>query len=332
MDYYQLLEIDRGASQDDIKKAYRKAALKYHPDRNKDKGAEAKFKEVNEAYSVLSDPAKKDQYDRFGSVGNRNSFGGNAGDPFEGFFADFFGGLGGMGNRGAVDLNVQISITLEDVAVGAEKQISYAREKVCTKCKGIGGSGSSCSECKGQGKIKHRQGFFTSVTPCPHCGGRGLKITNLCSECNGKGRVEEQRTVSIKVPIGAHERYQFRHTGGGHQTQIGMPYGDLFIQFKVLPHPIFERRNDDLVCKTTISIVQACLGDTIEVPTISGKKAKLRIPAGTQPSQTFRIKDKGIRNGSQFVEIKVEIPANIGEDAKQLLKEFDKKINKTKGE
>lgn len=326
MDYYQTLGVEKSASADEIKSAYRKAALKHHPDRNKDhkKESEEQFKKINEAYTVLSDPEKRQQYDAFGTVSSRP---GAVNDPFTDIFESFFGG--GRHHSGGQDMKIQCSITLEEVASGAEKQISYRRNKVCNSCKGLGGSGPICDNCKGHGQVGFRQGFMTTTMSCPNCSGRGHKINQKCKECDGQGNIQESRTISVKVPIGVEDGHAVKFAGGGGQNRAGMSYGDLYCCFRIVPHQRFTRAGNDLYCQVKITMLQACLGDTIQVVLLTpGKEVQLKIPPGTQPDNTFNIKGHGIKHGNFFVKVAVEIPKKLSEKAMKLLKEVDKELSR----
>lgn len=330
LNYYEILGIDRNASPEEIKSAYRQAALKHHPDKNKDNkaAAEEQFKKINEAYSVLNDPAKKQQYDSFGTVQNGrmgfNPF--ENGDPFDGFFESFFGH---RRHRTGEDIRFKFQITLEDVALGNEKQFSYDRNNICEHCKGFGGSGSVCTNCNGHGQMQFRHGFVTTTAQCPHCKGLGKQITKQCNNCKGKGVISEHRTIGIKIPIGIEDGQTMKFSGGGHQTQPGMPYGDLYCIFKIKEHPVFKRKNNDLYCEKTISMTQACLGDTISVATLTGNQVEVKIPVGTQPMSTLKVKGKGIKNGHLYIEINVNIPHHFTEKAKHLLQELNAELNNT---
>lgn len=329
MDYYKILGVEKSASADEVKKAYRKLALKYHPDRNKDntEEAEKKFKEISEAYSVLSDTEKRRQYDTFGTVNSssgRPSAGHPFVDPFD-IFDQFFGGSRSRHRRGQ-NVKVTIAISLEEVALGGEKKISYKRSKQCESCKGNGGTGKMCTQCGGYGQVEYSQSFFRATAPCNACRGNGIIITDQCQDCKGQGTKQESRSVTVKIPQGIEDGQGIRYTGGGNQSNPNQPFGDLYVYFQIRPHPLFERRGKNIYCASDISMVQACLGDQIRVPTITGSHVELKVPAGTQPMQILRIKGKGISGGHQYVEIHVKIPKEVSEDAEKSLREFDKLI------
>jgi molecular chaperone DnaJ len=326
-DYYEILGIGKQASQDEIKKAYRKLALQYHPDRNKDnpKEAEAKFKEASEAYSVLSDEEKRKNYDSYGHAGgNFNPFEGFGFGGFDDIFSSFWGGGGGARRQRGGDLKLEQVVTLEEVAAGAEKQITYQRARLCTACQGRGGATATCSNCKGYGHIREQHGILMMSNTCPTCRGRGHKVTKACAECQGKGAVAESRTISIHVPVGVENGHGVRFAGGGNQSALNMPYGDLLVFFRILPHKRFKRVGKDIYTTASIPVTRAMLGGDVEVPTISGKVAMLKVPPGTQPLQQFRMRDKGIDHGDQIVEIAVEIPKTLSEQAKKLVEELGK--------
>lgn len=348
-DYYEILGVERTASGDDIKRAYRRMAMKYHPDRNGGEGkaeAEVRFKECAEAYEVLSDEGKRKRYDQYGhqGVSGQHDFSHmDVGDIFS-MFDDIFGGFGGGGGRQGggggrrgpqrgYDLETQVELTLAEVASGTEKTIEFERQDACDACKGSGAKpGSSpvvCVQCGGSGRIA-QQGFggmFRMVTPCPNCRGRGSVIRDFCGNCGGSGRQLRKRTVTVKIPAGVHEGQAVRIVGEGEAGEAGAPSGDLHVYISVKPHPFFSRHNNDLVCQMPISFTQAALGGKIEVPTLKGSDV-LDVPAGTQHGEVFKLKGKGLpdirsyRNGDELVQILVEVPKRLTERQKQLLREF----------
>ena len=353
-DYYEVLGVGKTASADDIKRAYRRMAMKYHPDKNPDdKEAEAKFKECAEAYEVLSNANKRQSYDQFGHEGLRGSgmhdFSRmNVEDIFSMFgFEDFFGGIfgGGRGRRPGrragptrgYDLETTVELTLNDIAKGTEKTIEFTRQDSCSECGGTGSAkGSSpgrCPTCKGTGQVARGGGFFQMVSTCRQCGGSGQIITNPCKKCKGAGRVPKKRTVNIKIPPGVHEGQGIRVTSEGEPGRSGGPRGDLYCYVRVKPHKFLQRDGNDLVAVVPISFTQAALGTTIDVPSINGTKG-LKIPPGSQYGSIFRIKGQGLpdmrthRTGDQLVQITVETPTRLNKDQQELLREFAKTENK----
>jgi molecular chaperone DnaJ len=347
-DYYEVLSVSKTASGEEIKRSYRRLAMKYHPDRNAGDGraeAEIKFKECSEAYEVLSDETKRARYDQYGHAGVSASHDYShmeAADIFS-MFEDIFGGFGGNGarsskgaTRGATrgfDLEVQVELTLAEVATGAEKTIEYERQDICEVCKGSGAkAGSSpvvCVQCGGQGRIA-QQGFggmFRMVTTCPNCRGRGSVVRDHCPSCGGTGRQLKKRTVTIKIPGGVHEGQAVRVVGEGEAGEGGARPGDLHCYITVKPHPIFTRHNNDLVCQVPISFTQAALGSTIDVPTLKGSE-KLEIPIGSQHGEVFKLRGKGLpdhrsnRIGDELVQILIEIPKKLNDRQRELLREF----------
>jgi len=352
-DYYEVLGVGRNASQDEIKRAYRRMAIKYHPDKNPgNKEAEAKFKECAEAYEVLSDPDKRKQYDQFGHEGLRGSgmhdFSRmNVEDIFSMFgFDDFFGSVFGGGRRagrrgGAVrgyDLETSVELTLEEVARGAEKTIEFTRQDRCAECGGSGAAPGSqparCPLCGGSGQVAKGGGFFQMVSTCPQCQGTGQVITNPCPKCKGSGRVPRHRTVTIKIPAGVHEGQGIRVAGEGEPGRDSGPNGDLYCYIRIQPHEFLQRDGNNLVAVVPISFTQAALGATIEVPSLDGTK-QLKIPPGTQYGSIFRIRGQGLpdvrtgRTGDQLVQVAVETPTNLNDQQEALLREFAKTENKT---
>lgn len=343
-DYYEILGIDRNASDDDVKKAFRRLAHKYHPDKNpEDKSAEEKFKELNEAYEVLRDSERRANYDRFGFAGAGGyrdmsdvGFGG-AGVDFQDLFGDVFGDFFGAGRQrkargqSGADLKYDLDITFEDAAFGADKKIKIPRAVTCSNCNGSGAkkgtSAATCQTCGGRGQVRYQQGFFSISKPCSTCKGEGTIIKEPCSECRGSGRVRTTQSMSIKVPAGVETGTRLRLTGEGEAGMHGGHPGDLYVVINVEPHPIFARQNDDIICNVPISFPQAAMGAEIEVPCLEGK-VKLKVPAGTQSGKVFRLKGKGIaslhtgRRGDQNVIVNVETPAKLTQRQRELLEEF----------
>ena len=341
-DYYELLGVQRSAGEDDIKKAYRKLALKYHPDRNPgDKQAEDKFKQVSEAYQVLSDPQKRAQYDQFGhaAFGDSGPFAGGfdftAG--FEDIFGDIFGEFFGAGtsrrrSRGrGEDLRYNLSLSFEEAVSGTEKKIKVPRHGTCETCRGTGArpgtAPQTCPTCRGRGQVSFQQGFFSVSRTCNQCHGQGTIISDPCPTCGGAGRVRKMHTLSVKIPPGVDTGSRLKLRGEGELGAGGGPAGDLYVVIHVEPHPIFVRDQLDIICDVPISFVQAALGAEIDVPTLDGK-VKMKIPAGTQSGKVFRLKGKGVRDvqgyhqGDQHVRVTVETPTHLTSRQKELLKEF----------
>lgn len=356
-DYYEVLGVAKGASDDEIKAAYRKLAIKYHPDKNPgNKEAEDKFKEATEAYEVLREPSKRKAYDQFGKAGVSGGAGGpgfgqGAYTDFSDIFGDFsdffdlFGGGGGGRRRGSnrgSDLRYNLEISLEDAAMGREHKIEIPRMEACTDCSGSGAakgsSASNCPDCDGVGQVRRTQGFFSVTTTCPRCAGRGKVISNPCKSCRGNGLVEKRRTINVKIPAGVESGSRLKVSGEGEAGPNGGASGDLYIVTHIKKHPEFERHGSDLIINRTIDLIQASLGGEIEVPTIDGKKVSLKIPEGTDSGQIFRIKGNGIPylgsygKGDQLVVIKVETPKKLSKRQKELLEEFAKESGeKTNG-
>ncbi len=348
-DYYEVLGVDRNASETDIKKAFRKLARKYHPDVNPgDKDAETKFKEINEAYEVLSDPQKRAQYDQFGHAAfgqgggdpGFGGFGGFGGADFGGFgdiFEMFFGG-GGQRRRGPVkgaDLRYNLEISFEEAAFGVEKTIKVPRTEMCGKCKGSGASpGTSpktCPKCNGAGQLQYTQstpfGRFVQSRVCDMCHGDGKVIENPCPVCGGSGMVRKPRDINVKIPAGVDTGSRLRIAGEGEPGERGGPHGDLYVYIKVKPHKIFQREGNDIISEIKISFPQAALGDEVEVATLDGK-VQLKIPEGTQSGTFFRLKGKGIPDvhgygrGDQHVKVTVVVPTKLTDQQKKLLRDF----------
>lgn len=348
-DYYDVLGVQKGASDDDIKRAYRRMAMKYHPDKNPgDKEAEAKFKECAEAYEVLSDQQKRQQYDQYGHDGLRGAgmhdFSRmNVEDIFSMFGVDdFFGGIfgGGGGRRGGrrrggpakgYDLETGVELTLEEVAAGTEKTIEFTRQDRCSECSGSGAAKGSkpgtCPTCGGNGQVARGGGFFQMVSTCPQCKGSGQIITDPCKKCRGTGKIPKKRTVSIKIPAGVHEGQSIRVTGEGEPGSHGGPNGDLYCYVKVAEHEFLQRDGNNLVAIVPISFTQAALGAMIDVPSLNGTRG-LKVPAGTQYGAVFRIKGEGLPDirskqvGDQLVQITVETPTKLNDKQEELLRQF----------
>jgi molecular chaperone DnaJ len=347
-DYYEVLSVSKTASDDEIKRAYRRLAMKYHPDRNAGDGkaeAEVKFKECSEAYEVLSDEQKRQRYDQYGHAGVSASHDYShmeAADIFS-MFEDIFGGMGGNGRRGGggatrgatrgYDLEVQVELTLAEVATGAEKTIEFEKQDLCETCKGSGAKPGTqpivCVQCGGQGRVA-QQGFggmFRMVTTCPNCRGRGTVVKDHCGTCGGSGRQMRKRAVTIKIPGGVHEGQAVRIVGEGEAGEGGARPGDLHCYITIKAHPIFTRHNNDLVCQVPISFTQAALGADLDVPTLKGNE-KLEIPAGSQHGEVFKLRGKGLpdhrsgRTGDELVQILIEIPRKLTDKQRELLKEF----------
>ena len=357
-DYYEVLGISKGASADEIKKAYRKKAKELHPDRNKDNPeSEAQFKEAGEAYDVLKDAEKKAAYDRFGHAafeggmgggGPRpgGGFGGGAGqgdfasafsDVFDDLFGDFMGGgrAGGGRQRAArgSDLRYNLRVTLEEAFNGSQKTINVPTSVPCDACNGSGAEGgaepTTCPTCSGMGKVRAQQGFFTVERTCPTCSGLGQIIKNPCNTCHGQGRVEKERALNVNIPAGVETGTRIRLAGEGEAGMRGGPAGDLYIFIEVAKHDIFEREDTNLFCRVPVSMTTAALGGDIEVPTIDGGRSRVKIPAGSQSGRQMRLRNKGMpalrggSSGDMFIELAVETPVNLTSRQKELLREFD---------
>ena len=358
-DYYETLGVARNASEDDIKKAYRKLAMKYHPDRNQGddaKKAEEKFKEAKEAYEMLSDGQKRAAYDQYGHAGVDPNMARGAGGPgaegFGGFaeaFGDIFGDIFGGGAAGGqrrgggqqvfrgADLSYAMEITLEEAALGKETQIRVPSYETCETCKGSGAkpgtSPKTCSTCNGQGTVHMRQGFFSIQQTCPHCHGTGKIIPEPCMTCAGQGRIKKNKTLEVKIPPGINEGMRIRSSGNGEPGTNGGPSGDLYIEIRIKQHEIFERDGDDLHCTVPVGLTTAALGGGIEVPTLGGK-AEIELPEGTQHGKTFRLRGKGIKGvrssypGDLYCHVSVETPIKMTEHQRKLMKELDESFRK----
>jgi len=357
-DYYATLGVAKDASAEEIKKAYRKLAMKYHPDRNPgDKKAEAKFKEVNEAYDVLKDAEKRAAYDRFGhaafdgtAAGPRpgpGGFGGFQGggsfaDMFDDIFIDLMGGRAGRGSaagmgRGA-DLQTRVEISLEEAFSGKKATIRVPTAVTCEACKGTGSEGGAgpvtCGTCGGVGKIRAQQGFFLIERTCPSCGGLGKVVKDPCRVCQGSGRVQRDRTLSVDIPAGVEDGTRMRVAGAGEAGLRGAPAGDLYVTVLVRPHPLFQREGANLYCRVPLRMTTAALGGAIEVPTIEGGRAKVTITPGTQTGDQFRLRGKGMTQlgsaarGDLYIQVAVETPMNLTKRQQELLRAFEEEAEK----
>ncbi|MFM8462219.1 MAG: molecular chaperone DnaJ [Polynucleobacter victoriensis] len=350
-DFYDILGVARNATDDEIKKAYRKLAMKYHPDRNPDsKEAEGKFKEAKEAYEMLSDPQKRAAYDQYGHAGvdpNMGGFGGGGqgfggfSDAFGDIFGDIFGGGGARGGRGGpqvyrgADLRYSMEITLEEAAHGHETQIRVPSWSNCDSCGGDGAEPGSkvetCTTCHGAGQVRVAQGFFSMQQTCPRCSGSGKYIPKPCKKCHGAGKIKSQKTLEVKIPAGIDDGMRIRSSGNGEPGVNGGPSGDLYVEVHIKEHPVFQREGEDLHCEMPISFIDAALGGEIEVPTLSGK-ASFDVPEGTQSGRVFRLRSKGIKSlrtalpGDLYIHVQVETPVKLNETQKDLLRKFDESL------
>ena len=353
-DYYEVLGVAKGASADEIKKAYRAKAKELHPDRNRDNPeAEARFKEANEAYEVLKDADKKAAYDRFGHAAFEGGMGAGArpgagfhgqgdfasafSDVFDDLFGDFMGGGRGGGRQRAArgsDLRYNLRVTLEEAYSGLHKTINVPTAVACSECHGTGAESGAepqtCPTCSGMGKVRAQQGFFTVERTCPTCHGMGQMIKNPCKNCHGSGRVEKDRSLSVNIPAGVETGTRIRLAGEGEAGMRGGPSGDLYIFIDVANHPIFEREGQLLHCRVPVSMSAAALGGDIEVPTIDGGRSRVKIPAGSQSGRQMRLRGKGMPGlrgggyGDMLIELAVETPVNLTSRQKELLREFEK--------
>lgn len=345
-DYYEVLGVSRNDTEEEIRRAFRQRALQYHPDRNKSPDAEDKFKEINEAYQVLSDGKKRAQYDRFGHAGV--SFNGGTDRPFDGFdvfggfgdiFDSFFGDISGRRARGAQrggDVQQQVVLTFEESAFGVERQVAVSRVERCQRCSGGGSepgtTASSCGTCKGSGQVRRAQrsvfGQFAQITPCPTCRGRGSVISTPCSDCRGAGAERRQRTIAVKIPAGVESGMQVRLTGEGDIGSNGGPPGNLYVHVEVQDHPLFHRDGYDLIYALPVNLAEAALGVEKDVPTLEGATERIKIPSGSQADTEFRIRGKGIphvngsRRGDLRVIIDLQVPRSLSSYQRKLLEEL----------
>ena len=353
-EYYEVLGVNKNASEAELKKAYRRLAMKYHPDRNKgddQETAEKSFKEAKEAYEILSDPQKRAAYDQFGHAGVDSSMGGGysagGGANFSDIFGDVFGDIFGGGGRGGgssvrrgADLRYNLELTLEKAVAGTEVKIRVPTQVRCNVCKGSGAKKGSkpvtCSTCGGHGQVRMQQGFFSVQQTCPTCRGKGTVIEDPCPSCHGAGRVQQHKTLSVKVPPGVDTGDRIRLAGEGEAGESGGPAGDLYVQMTVKDHKIFTREDNNLFCEVPIPFVVAALGGELEVPTLQGK-VMLKIPAGTQAAKMFRVRGKGVKPvrggpiGDLLCRVMVETPVNLTEKQKDILRQFDRSMEGSDG-
>ena len=346
--YYDVLEVDRNADESELKSAFRKLAMKWHPDRNPgDRNCETRFKEINEAYEVLKDPDKRAAYNRFGHAAFEH---GGAGGPagfsadFGSAFSDLFEGIFGMGARGrggrerGADLRYNMEITLEETYSGKTAQVRIPTSVTCEGCSGSGAKSGTrpkaCPTCGGQGRIRHAQGFFTLERTCPGCQGRGQVIDSPCPSCSGSGRVTRERALSVNIPAGVEDGTRIRLAGEGEAGVRGGPAGDLYIFLTISAHPFFQREGADLYCRVPISMVTAALGGDFEVPTIDGSQSRVKVPEGTQSGRRFRLQGKGMpvlrsnERGDMYVQVVVETPQKLTKRQRELLGEFERLSSK----
>jgi molecular chaperone DnaJ len=355
-DYYDVLGLKRGASEADIKAAFRRLAKEHHPDRNPDdKSAEQKFKEINEAYEILKDEQKRAAYDQFGHAafegggpgrgpgGFGPDFSSSMSDIFDDLFGEFMGGRRGGGRqrtareRGA-DLRYNMEITLSEAFTGKQAQIRVPTSVTCETCSGSGARAGSrpttCATCGGQGKVRASQGFFTIERTCPTCQGRGETIDDPCPECHGQGRVTKERTLAVSIPPGVEDGTRIRLAGEGEAGQRGGPTGDLYIFLSIKPHEFFQRDGADIFCRVPISMTTAALGGHVDVPTVEGSRVRMPVPSGTETGKQFRLKGKGMPvlrskvHGDMYIQVEVETPKNLSRKQRELLEEFERESNK----
>ncbi|MFD0738150.1 molecular chaperone DnaJ [Lysobacter koreensis] len=338
-DYYEVLGVARNASDEDLKKAYRRSAMKHHPDRNPgDHSSEAAFKECKEAYEVLTDAGRRRAYDQHGHAAFEHGMGGGGqghadmGDIFGDIFGNIFGGGGGArAPRRGADIGYVMELSLEEAINGVEKQIEIPTLDECDSCDGSGsadGKVETCATCHGRGQVRFQRGIFSMQQACPHCDGRGQSISNPCGDCRGQGRVERTKTLQVKIPAGVDNGDRIRLAGEGEAGPAGSPPGDLYVDVRVREHEIFQRDGDDLHCDVPIRISQAALGDTIRVPTLGGE-VELRIPFETQTGKLFRLRDQGVKSvrsrkvGDLYCRVVVETPVNLTPEQRELLEKFE---------
>jgi molecular chaperone DnaJ len=344
-DYYEELGVAKGASADDLKKAYRKLAMQFHPDKNPgDAKAEQRFKDLSEAYDVLKDDQKRAAYDRYGHAAFENGGAGRAGgfefgfgsgfaDIFDEMFGEFMGGRRGQTQGRGADLRFNLEISLEDAFGGSNAKIQVAASQVCESCEGAGAAPGSkpvnCPTCHGHGKVRAQQGFFTIERTCPSCHGAGRVIEKPCPSCAGAGRVRKEKALSVSIPAGVEDGTRIRLAGEGEAGLRGAPSGDLYIFVSIAPHRFFQRDGANIFCRVPIPMTRASLGGAIEVPAVDGSRAKVSIPAGTQSGHQFRLKGKGMSvlrsgaRGDMYIEAVVETPVNLTKKQQELLREFD---------
>ncbi len=341
-DYYEVLGVARSASDEELKKAYRRCAMKHHPDRNPgDSAAEAAFKECKEAYEVLSDASKRRMYDAHGHAAFEHGMGGGGGgqqgyadinDIFGDIFGNIFGGgAGARGPRRGADVGIIVELDLEEAVAGLDKRIEVPTMAACAPCKGTGsedGKVETCTTCQGRGQVRFQRGIFSMQQPCPDCGGRGQKLSNPCKVCRGAGRVEEEKVLSVKIPAGVDTGDRIRLAGEGEAGPAGAPAGDLYVEIRVREHAIFQRDGDDLHCEVPIRFSQAALGDVVRVPTLGGE-AEIRVPAETQTGRVFRLREKGVKSvrsrgtGDLYCRVVIETPVNLTAHQRELLQQFE---------
>ena len=340
-DYYVILGVQRGASAEELKKAYRKLAMQYHPDRNPgDHKAEARFKDINEAYDVLKDEQKRAAYDRFGHAAFENGgAGAGGGFGFEGGLGDIFeqmfgGGRRGTDRQGGADIRAAVEIELAEAFTGAKAEVRIATRLACDACNGTGSAdknvaADTCRTCGGAGRVRAQQGFFLVERTCPTCGGAGRVIRNPCRVCSGSGTVPREKTLSVQIPAGVEDGTRIRLSGEGEAGLRGAPPGDLYVHVGIRPHPIFQRDGANIFCRVPLRMTQAALGGEIEVPTIDGTAAKVKIPPGTQSGEQFRLRSKGFSvlrsaaRGDMYIQVAVETPRNLTRRQRELLEEFE---------
>lgn len=342
-DYYETLAVEKNAGEDELKKAYRRLAVQFHPDRNPgDKAAEERFKEINEAYQILSDPQKRAAYDRlghaafgqggFGGAGFEQGFG-SFSDIFDNIFGDIFGNQRGGGAGQGVDLRYNLELTFEEAAFGLEKELEFERDSICDTCHGSGAKPGTqpkaCKSCRGTGQVRFNQGFFTMQRSCPQCQGRGAVVEEKCKDCRGAGKTRRPAKVPVKIPAGIDSEQRLRLRGEGEIAEPGGVAGDLYVVIRVKEHPLFQRQNEHILLELPITFVQAALGAEVEVPTLGGT-TKVKLSHGTQNGETIRLKGKGIKrlngtgSGDQLVRVVIETPTSLTSRQKEILREFEK--------